>query len=281
MAMHFCNQMQAIILLLKPFEKSMLIYPHLNPIALNLGPLKVHWYGLMYALGFLSAWMLATLRAKRPHSGWTADQVSDLIFYGAMGVILGGRTGYILFYDFSNFLAEPLIIFKLWQGGMSFHGGLLGVLLAFGLFAYRTKKTFFEVADFTAPLVPVGLAAGRIGNFINGELWGRVTDVPWAMVFPNAGSLPRHPSQIYEFLLEGVVLFLILWIYSAKPKPRMAVSGLFLLMYGIFRVSLEFFRQPDAPLGFVAFGWLTMGQLLSLPMILLGLIFMWRAYILR
>lgn len=256
----------------------MLMYPHLNPIAFSLGPLKVHWYGLMYAVGFLSAWILATLRSKRVNSGWTAEQVSDLIFYGAMGVILGGRIGYMLFYDLSRLLADPLSLFKLWQGGMSFHGGLLGVLLAFGLFARKTQKTFFEVADFTAPLVPVGLAAGRLGNFINGELWGRVTDVSWGMIFPNAGLLPRHPSQLYEFFLEGVILFTVLWIFSNKPKPRMATSGLFLLLYGVFRMILEFFRQPDAPLGFIAFDWLTMGQLLSIPMVIFGVYLIWRAY---
>jgi phosphatidylglycerol---prolipoprotein diacylglyceryl transferase len=256
----------------------MLSYPAINPIAFNLGPLKVHWYGLMYALGFIVAWLLASYRAQKPHSTWTADQVSDLLFYTAIGVILGGRMGYMLFYDFSNFLAQPWILFKIWQGGMSFHGGLLGVLLAFYCYSKKTGKPFFAISDFAAPLIPLGLGAGRIGNFINGELWGRVTHVPWAMVFPHADALPRHPSQLYEFFFEGVILFLFLWIYSSKPRPRMAVSACFALLYGIFRFILEFFRQPDSQLGFIAWHWLTMGQLLSLPLILLGVVLLYKAY---
>lgn len=256
----------------------MLTYPHINPIALALGPLKVHWYGLMYAIGFLGAWYLGTMRANKPNSGWTPDQISDLIFYAAIGVIVGGRTGYILFYAWPDFIAEPLLLFKIWQGGMSFHGGLIGVIIALWLYARKLNKTFFELADFTAPLVPIGLAAGRIGNFINGELWGRVTDMPWAMIFPNGGLLPRHPSQLYEFLFEGVILFIILWRYSSKPRPRTAVSGLFLICYGSFRFALEFFRQPDVQLGFIAFDWLTMGQILSMPMILLGIFLIKKAY---
>ena len=256
----------------------MLTYPHINPIALAIGPLKIHWYGLMYAIGFLGAWCLGTRRANKPNSGWTPDQISDLIFYAALGVIVGGRTGYILFYAWPDFIAEPLLLFKIWQGGMSFHGGLIGVIIALWLYARKLNKTFFELADFTAPLVPIGLAAGRIGNFINGELWGRVTDMPWAMIFPNGGLLPRHPSQLYEFLFEGVILFIILWRYSSRPRPRTAVSGLFLICYGSFRFALEFFRQPDVQLGFIAFDWLTMGQLLSMPMILLGIFLIKKAY---
>ncbi len=256
----------------------MLQYPQINPIALELGPLKIHWYGLMYVIGFLGAWGLAEWRARKPASGWTSAQVSDLIFYCAVGVVIGGRIGYMLFYDLSSFLSNPLVIFKVWDGGMSFHGGLLGVIIAMWLFARSTQKAFFAVGDFVAPLVPIGLAAGRIGNFINGELWGRVTHVPWGMVFPNAGPQPRHPSQLYEFFCEGILLFIILWWFSAKPRPRMAVSGLFLLGYGIFRFGLEFFRQPDIQLGFVAFGWMTMGQLLSIPMILFGITFLYWAY---
>ena len=225
----------------------------------------------MYLIGFLGAWSLASYRAKRGDQ-WSSEQVADLIFYGALGVVLGGRLGYMLFYDISNFIHNPLLFFKVWDGGMSFHGGLLGVILSMMIFCRRYKKPFMEVTDFIAPLVPVGLAAGRIGNFINGELWGRVTHVPWAMVFPHAGPLPRHPSQLYEFFLEGAVLFVIMWIFSAKPRPRFAVSALFLLCYGVFRFFVEFFRQPDAPIGFVAFGWMTEGQLLSLPMIVIGLI---------
>lgn len=256
----------------------MLPYPSINPVAFSLGPLKVHWYGLMYAVGFIGAWLLASYRAQKPQSNWTIDQVSDLLFYTALGVILGGRIGYMLFYDFSSFLAQPWIIFKVWQGGMSFHGGLLGVLLAFYVYTKKTGKHFFDVTDFSAPLVPIGLGAGRIGNFINGELWGRITNVPWAMIFPQAGHSPRHPSQLYEFFFEGIVLFTFLWIYSSKPRPCMAVSGWFALLYGTFRFFLEFFRQPDTQLGFLAWNWLTMGQLLSLPLIVFGIGLLYKAY---
>lgn len=253
----------------------MLTYPHIDPIALQLGPLKVHWYGLMYAFGFIAAWLLATYRAKKPNSGWTVDQVNDLIFYCALGVVIGGRVGYMLFYDLPNFLMHPWIIFQIWDGGMSFHGGVLGVMLVMWLYGRRIHKRFFDVADFTVPLLPLGLGFGRIGNFINGELWGRVTDVPWAMVFPTGGPYPRHPSQLYELGLEGIVLFTVLWIYSSKPRPRMAVSGLFAVLYSIFRFIIEFFRQPDPQLGFIAFGWMTMGQLLSIPFFIFGLILLW------
>jgi phosphatidylglycerol:prolipoprotein diacylglycerol transferase len=254
----------------------MIAYPQIDPVALSLGPLKVHWYGLMYLAGFLGGMWLGKVRARKPGSNWTTDQVNDLVFYIAVGIILGGRLGYVLFYDigsnFDLYVADPLRVFKVWEGGMSFHGGLLGVIISMALFGRKTNKRFFSVADFTAPLVPIGLGAGRIGNFINGELWGKVTDVPWAMVFPGAGPLPRHPSQLYEALLEGVVLFLILWMYSSKPRPLMSVSGLFLICYGVFRFLVEFVRLPDEHLGYLAFDWLTMGQILSLPMILLGLV---------
>jgi phosphatidylglycerol:prolipoprotein diacylglycerol transferase len=222
----------------------------------------------MYALGFIGAWLLANYRAKKPNSAWTTDQVSDLLFYAALGVILGGRIGYMLFYDLANFLAQPWTIFQIWQGGMSFHGGLLGVLLALYLYSRKTGMNFFDITDFVAPLVPVGLATGRIGNFINGELWGRISHVPWAMVFPHAGGLPRHPSQLYEFFFEGVVLFVILWVYSSKKRPRMAISA--------FRFILEFFRQPDAQLGYLAWNCLTMGQLLSIPLIIVGLVLLYK-----
>ena len=192
----------------------MLLYPSINPIAFNVGPLKVHWYGLMYALGFIGAWLLANYRAKKPNSAWTTDQVSDLLFYAALGVILGGRIGYMLFYDLANFLAQPWTIIQIWQGGMSFHGGLLGVLLALYVYSRKTGIAFFAITDFVAPLVPIGLATGRIGNFINGELWGRISHVPWAMVFPHAGGLPRHPLQLYVFFFEGMALFVIFWFYS-------------------------------------------------------------------
>ena len=256
----------------------MLSYPAIDPVALELGPLKIHWYGLMYLIGFAAAWWLANYRAARPGSGWNREQVSDLIFYAALGVILGGRIGYVLFYNFGQFLDNPLSLFAIWEGGMAFHGGLLGVIAAFMLFARKYRKSFFAVADFAAPLVPIGLGAGRIGNFIGGELWGRVTDVPWGMVFPRADELARHPSQLYQFALEGVALFTILWLFSVKTRPTMAVSGLFLLAYGCFRFFVEFFRQPDEQLGFIAFDWLSMGQLLSTPMILIGLLLMWLAY---
>lgn len=248
----------------------MLTYPAIDPVALQLGPLKIHWYGLMYLTGFFFAWWLGNRRARQPDSGWNDEQISDLIFYGAMGVILGGRIGYMLFYNFPELAANPLNLFKIWEGGMSFHGGMLGVAVALWLFARKYHKTFFQVADFTIPLVPIGLGAGRIGNFINGELWGRVTDVPWAMVFPTGGDLPRHPSQLYQATLEGLVLFLLVWIYSSKPRPAMAVSGLFLIGYGSVRCLVELVREPDAQLGYLAFGWVTMGQVLSLPMILIG-----------
>jgi len=248
----------------------MIAYPNMNPIALKLGPFSIYWYGVMYLVGFFGVWGLAYYRSRRSKGVWNADQVSDLIFYGALGVILGGRLGYVLFYNFSQWLHDPLYLFKIWEGGMSFHGGLLGVLTAMWWFSRKYKKTFFEVTDFIIPMVPIGLGAGRIGNFINGELWGKVTQLPWGMVFPAAGPSPRHPSQLYEFLLEGVVLFSIFWIYSRKPRITGQVSALFLVFYGVFRFLIEFVRVPDVQLGYLAFGWLTMGQLLSLPMIFFG-----------
>jgi phosphatidylglycerol:prolipoprotein diacylglycerol transferase len=256
----------------------MLIYPDINPVAISAGPFQVHWYGLMYLVGFLGGWWLGRLRTRRPGTSWQAVEIGDLLFYVALGVVLGGRVGYTLVYNFPGFIADPLVLFRIWQGGMSFHGGLVGVLIAMWLYARRTGRTFFQVTDFIAPLVPVGLGAGRIGNFINGELWGRPTDLPWGMVFPFVDSQPRHPSMLYEFLLEGVVLFIVMWVYSSRPRPTMAVSGLFLLCYGVFRFLVEFVRQPDSQLGFIAFRWLTMGQLLSLPMFVLGAAFLIYAY---
>ncbi len=252
----------------------MLAHPAIDPVAFSIGPLKVHWYGLMYLFGFAAGWILGRYRAARPGYGWRPEQIDDLVFYIAMGVVLGGRSGYVLFYSFAAFLHNPLMLFKVWEGGMSFHGGLLGVLVAMWLYGRKFGKRFFEVTDFIAPLTPPGLLFGRIGNFINGELWGRVSEAPWAMTFgdPHAGGLPRHPSQLYEAFLEGIVLFVILWLYSAKPRPTRAVSGLFLICYGLFRCAIEWFREPDAQLGFIAFNWLTMGQLLSLPMILFGIV---------
>ncbi|KXS38640.1 prolipoprotein diacylglyceryl transferase [Modicisalibacter tunisiensis] len=249
----------------------MLEYPQIDPIAVALGPLKVHWYGLMYVVGFVGAWWLGRRRAARV--GLTADDIGDLLFYGALGVVLGGRLGYVLFYGFERLASDPLWIFQVWDGGMSFHGGLLGVLIAAALFARKHRLAFFQLTDFIAPLVPIGLGAGRIGNFINAELPGRVSDVPWAMVFPG-GTQPRHPSSLYEFALEGVVLFTVLWLVSHQPRRRGMISGLFLLLYALFRFGVEFVRQPDPQLGFIAFGWLTMGQLLTVPMALAGIALM-------
>jgi len=251
-------------------------YPLIDPVAIQLGPLAVHWYGLMYLVGFVAAWALARFRANDYR--WEKSQVEDLLFYGAIGVIIGGRIGYALFYDLPNVISNPITLFKVWQGGMSFHGGLLGVLIAIGFFGRKSGKSFFEISDFVAPLVPLGLFFGRIGNFINGELWGRVSDVPWAMVFPTGGPLARHPSQLYQAMLEGLLLFIILWWFSAKTRPRAAVSGLFLLGYGCFRFIAEFFRVPDPQYGYLAFDWFTMGQLLCVPMIIAGLIMMIWAY---
>ena len=257
----------------------MIAYPEIDPVAFSLGPLKVHWYGLMYLAGFALALWLGTVRARRSNGLWQSAQVSDLVFYGALGVVVGGRVGYVLFYHFDYFLSDPLWLFKVWDGGMSFHGGLLGVLVAMWLYGRSLNKNFFQVTDFIAPMVPLGLGLGRIGNFIGGELWGRTTDLPWAMVFPtDPAQLARHPSQLYQFFMEGVVLFGILWWFSAKPRPRMSVSGLFLLIYGLARILVEFVREPDKQLGFIAFDWLTMGQLLSVPMVITGILLMVWAY---
>ena len=257
----------------------MLPYPQIDPVAIALGPLKIHWYGLMYLVGIGGAWLLASRRLERFDATWTKDKLSDLVFWVAMGVILGGRLGYVMFYDLPAYIAEPAKILRVWEGGMSFHGGLIGVMLATWWFGKRNGKSFFELMDFIAPLVPIGLGAGRIGNFINAELWGKATDVPWAMVFPtDPQQLARHPSQLYQFALEGVALFTILWFYSRKPRPTMAVSGMFAACYGVFRFIVEFVRVPDAQLGYLAWGWLTMGQILCLPMILGGIGLIAHAY---
>jgi phosphatidylglycerol---prolipoprotein diacylglyceryl transferase len=248
----------------------MLIHPGFDPVALQLGPIAVRWYGLMYLLGFALAFLLGRHRiAIRPDAPWNAKEFEDALFYGILGVVIGGRLGYILFYKFSDYLHAPLKMFAVWEGGMSFHGGMLGVIAALWFFARKNRKSLLAVGDFVAPLVPLGLGPGRIGNFINAELWGRAADVPWAMVFPLVDRQPRHPSQLYEFLLEGIALFAILWSYSSRPRPRGSVTGLFLLCYGVFRFGVEFTREPDSFLGFLALG-LTMGQWLSLPMILIG-----------
>ncbi|RDI48590.1 prolipoprotein diacylglyceryl transferase [Aquicella lusitana] len=255
----------------------MLTYPNIDPVAFSIGSWPVYWYGLMYLIGFLGGWGLLSLRLRFSPRGFTQDQLSDIVFYAALGAIIGGRLGYMLFYDWRVLFSDPLLIFQTWKGGMSFHGGFLGVIIAMLICAKRMKKSVVALTDLIAPVVPIGLGAGRIGNFINGELWGRVTTLPWGMVFPNGGPYPRHPSQLYEFLLEGVVLFLVLWIYSRKPRPLGAVSGLFALGYGIFRCTAEFFREPDVQIGYW-FGWITEGQLLSLPLILLGIILLIWAY---
>lgn len=249
----------------------MFIYPSINPVAFSLGPVQVHWYGLMYLVGFLGAWVLAYWRVSYYKLNWSSEEISDLIFYAALGVILGGRIGYMLFYNADTLIHQPWNLFKVWEGGMSFHGGLIGVALAVWLFSRKFKKPFLAVADFVAPLVPLGLAAGRVGNFINGELWGRITDVSWAMIYPHVDNQPRHPSQIYELGLEGVALFILVWWYAHKSRPMGRVSAVFLMGYSICRLLAECFRQPDEPLGYIAFGWLTMGQILSIPMLLLGM----------
>jgi phosphatidylglycerol:prolipoprotein diacylglycerol transferase len=255
----------------------MLTHPHFDPVAIHIGSLGIHWYGLMYLTAFLAFLLLARLRIRqRPDSGWTDKHVDDMLFYGALGVVLGGRLGYVLFYQPAYFAAHPAEILAVWQGGMSFHGGFIGVLLAIAWFARKENKRWLPMMDFIAPLVPPGLAAGRMGNFINGELWGRPTDLPWGMVFPQVDNLPRHPSQLYEFGLEGIVLFLLLWFYSSKPRPAGAVSGLFLIGYGSFRFLVEFTRQPDDFLGLLAFS-MSMGQWLSLPMVLAGVWMMRRS----
>lgn len=249
----------------------MLTYPQIDPVVFELGPVAVHWYGLTYLAGFMGAWWLANRRAAQSDGRWNRDLVGDLIFYGAIGVIVGGRLGYGLFYGLEQWSQDWLWIFKLQQGGMSFHGGMLGVLTAFAWFARKSDKTYFEVADFIVPMVPIGLATGRFGNFINAELWGRASDLPWAMVFPTDElQIARHPSMLYECLLEGIVLFAALWIYSRKPRPAAAVTGLFGLGYGVARTFVEFFREPDAHIGYLYSDWFTMGMLLSLPMIAAG-----------
>ncbi|HEX7770586.1 MAG TPA: prolipoprotein diacylglyceryl transferase [Dokdonella sp.] len=278
----------------------MIVLHQIDPIAISLGPLRVHWYGLMYALGFLAAWWLgrARIRAGRL-PGVDGDAFSDLLFYSMLGVILGGRLGWVLFYGLGELARDPLMIVRVWDGGMSFHGGLVGVLLAAWLWSRRHRLHFFDTMDFVAPLVPPGLGFGRIGNYVGGELWGKYTAADWGVVFPSglpepyrgldpaalkaqfdAGALDafaRHPSQLYQAVLEGLVMFAVLWWFSSKPRPRYAVSGMFALMYGVFRFIVEFVRVPDAQLGYLAFGWLTMGQVLSLPLVLLGLFLLWRS----
>lgn len=274
----------------------MYIHPQFDPVAIHLGPFSVHWYGLMYLLGFALFILLGRYRIRTQTTVMTNQMLDDLVFYGVLGVVIGGRLGYVLFYKPTLFFAHPLSILRIWEGGMSFHGGFLGVLIAIAIFAHRHKQNFWDLTDFIAPLVPLGLATGRLGNFINGELWGRVTSphAPWAVLFPQAwsddklyaakvpetlpllltyGGLPRHPSQLYQFALEGILLFLILWCFTHKPRRRAAASALFLIGYGLLRFISEFTREPDNFLGLLAFG-LSMGQWLSLPMFIAGLLLM-------
>ena len=275
----------------------MSILQTIDPIAFRLGPIAVHWYGLMYLAAFAVAWWLGRRRVRAGRLPVTEQAYSDLLFYGMLGVLLGGRIGYLLFYGMGQVLADPLYVFRIWEGGMSFHGGLLGVLVAMAWWSRKQHLHFFDTVDAIAPLVPPGLGFGRLGNFIGGELWGHTTTAPWGVVFRNAlppeyAALPadalrrlhesgalepyaRHPSQLYQAFLEGLVLFFVLWWFSAKPRPRYAVSGVFALLYGVFRFAVEFVREPDAHLGYLAFGWLTMGQVLSVPLVVAGLWLLW------
>lgn len=279
--------------------KQYLQFPNFDPIAFSIGPISLHWYGAMYLFGVLGALFLANRRAKQPNSGWTKIQVENLLFWGFLGLFIGGRLGYVLFYNFPVFLDDPITLFRVWEGGMSFHGGLIGALVTIAIFAKKNKKTFMQVSDFVAPLVPIGLMFGRFGNFINGELWGRVTDSSIGMLFPSSWQadfmyaknhpqwielfnacgnlLPRHPSQLYEMLFEGIVLFIVLNLFIRKTRPTGAVSGLFLLCYGLFRFMIEFFRQPDEQLG-LFFNIISMGQILCLPMILGGILIIVYSY---
>lgn len=261
----------------------MLIHPQFNPVAISVGPLAIHWYGLMYLMAFLQFWWLGKHRIlshpQLARNGWTVQQLDDLLFYGVLGVILGGRLGQVLFYEPGYYFSDPARILAIWQGGMSFHSGFLGVLLAMAFCAHKWQRAWLDITDFIAPLVPLGLAAGRVGNFINGELWGRVADpsLPWAMVFPRVDDLPRHPSQLYQAGLEGLLLFALLWIYSGKTRPRGAVSGAFLIGYGCFRFLAEYFRTPDEGI-FGLSEVISMGQWLSLPMIVIGVLMLAAAH---
>ena len=263
--------------------RNVLIHPQFNPVAVSLGPLSVHWYGLMYLVAFLQFWWLGRQRIlthpELATTGWTLRQLDDLLFYGVLGVIVGGRLGQVLFYEPAYYLEHPLQVLAVWRGGMSFHGGFLGVLIAMWLYARKSKRRWLELTDFIAPLVPLGLAAGRIGNFINGELWGRAADpaLPWAMLFPWVDDVPRHPSQLYQAGLEGLVLFVCLWLYSSRKRPRGAVSGAFLIGYGVLRWVAEYFRTPDEGIFGLSYS-VSMGQWLSLPMVLFGIIFVVAAH---
>lgn len=274
----------------------MIFLHQIDPIAFRLGPLQVHWYGIMYLLGFGAAWWLGRLRVRAGRlPGVNEQSYGDLLFYAMLGVVLGGRLGYVFFYSFGDLLKDPLMLFRVWEGGMSFHGGLIGVVVAAWWWSSRHRLHLMDTVDFLAPLVPPGLGFGRLGNYIGGELWGKYTQAGWGVIFPRAESdlaanlsqlqaqfatgaldrYARHPSQLYQAFLEGLMMFAMLWWFSSKPRPRYAVSGLFALLYGCFRFLVEFVRVPDAQIGYLAFGWLTMGQVLSLPLIALGLFWLW------
>ena len=253
-------------------------YPNIDPIALSLGPVSIHWYALTYLVGISAAWWTLKYRTKTYNLDWTDDDLADMVFYAVLGVLVGGRFGYMFFYGLDRLAADPLSALRIWEGGMSFHGGMLGVLVGIGIFARRKGVGFFTLTDFIAPSIPLGLGCGRIGNFINTELPGRVTDVPWALIYPGE-QIGRHPSSLYQAILEGPVLFFILWLFAMKPRPVMAISGLFLLGYASLRIVSEFYREPDAHIGFVASGWVTTGQMLSLPMALLGIALIAYGYI--
>ncbi len=259
----------------------MLKYPDIDPIAFSLGPIQVHWYGIMYIFAFTIGWILGRYRASQVGSGWTKDEVDDLVTWVMLGAILGGRLGYVFFYDFAYYMHDPIKILYVWKGGMSFHGGLIGILLILYWWGKKHHKATLDVFDFVVPTGVPGLFFGRMGNFINGELWGKVTTMPFGMVFPHAGSLPRHPVQLYEGFCEGIILFIILWTFSKKERVDGAVSGLFGVCYGSFRIFNEFFREPDAHIGYLYGGWLTMGILLSIPLIVAGAILLLRASILE
>jgi len=258
----------------------MIVYPNINPIAIDLGFVSIHWYGISYVIGVLVAWVLLRYRVSHSQLFLDNEEIADLVFFAMLGIIIGGRLGSIIFYNFSYYLAHPLEIFFIHKGGMSFHGGLIGVIFSVWLFSCKKNISFFRITDFIVPVIPIGIGCGRIGNFINGELWGSPSNLPWAMIFPNsaAGGVARHPSQLYEAFFEGLVLFIILWWFSRIPRPVKATSALFLIFYGVFRFLVEFVRMPDQHIGYIAFNWLTMGQLLTMPMILLGIIFLIMAY---
>lgn len=254
----------------------MLLFPKFDPVMISIGPLHFRWYGMMYVFGVVSGWLLGRYRARKPWNRMTPKSMDDFVSWAVVGVVLGGRLGYVLFYNAAYYFEHPMEIFAVWHGGMSFHGGLIGVILTCWVFARYHKMSLLEITDFVAPLVPPGLFFGRIGNFINAELWGRRTHLSWGMIFPGSDGLPRHPSQLYEAGLEGIALFALLWWYSSKERPEGNVSGLFLIGYGVFRFLIEFAREPDAQLGFVALHWMSMGQVLCLPMLALGAFLMWR-----